>query len=244
MIRRPAAVFGKAIQRNGIGTEQRFAIHDLHAGRLSQALHIVHYAMALDLHALVGTERRKNADPVTALPDLAMIFQGIRRVIRGAKQPDTGTGNQIPCPHIRLRQARGSKLPDRIAVFRAQNQIAVKILPQFHVTPVVERVPRQKRHHPAVRTEFFVIRPLPGDIFLIHTAIAHGAPFVVVPIQPDLGDIGIALVLRNLTRGKVTVIIDDRQALGTVVVQPLRRFRIQQKIAVHKSVHDFILLLM
>ena len=78
--------------------------------------------------------------------------------------------------------------------------------------------------------KFFVIGLASGAIVFRDAIGAHGPPFVVVAVQPGLGQVVKAFVFGNLLRWQVVVVINDGHFMGILVVEQPRRLTLQQKI--------------
>ena len=106
--------------------------------------------------------------------------------------------------------------------------------------PVIERIADQRGHNRRVSTEFLIIRRVPGDIFFVDPGAADGSPFVVVAAQPQLGQIRVLFVLRDVLRRYMAVVVDDRELFGIGVIEDLCRLRVQKKVLSHKGLHRFV----
>src|SRR5262249_25594127 len=83
--------------------------------------------------------------------------------------------------------------------------------------------------------ELLPIARLARDVTLVDAARAHGAPLVMVALQPDLGDGREPVILRDLIGRQMTVVIDDGQLAREVVVKIARSRRLEQKILVNEG---------
>ncbi len=61
---------------------------------------------------------------------------------------------------------------------------------------------------------------IPGYKVFIHPVGAHSPPLVVIPSQPDLGNVREVRVLGYLPGDEVAVVIKDGHVRGVLVVQP------------------------
>src|SRR5688500_6587969 len=66
---------------------------------------------------------------------------------------------------------------------------------QLQVGPVPERIAQRVRHRAGPRFELLPSARLAGDEPLGHAVGPHGAPLVVVAVEPELADAGEAMVL-------------------------------------------------
>src|SRR5579863_5387114 len=69
------------------------------------------------------------------------------------------------------------------------------------------------------RQEFLFVRGVAGAKALVDPVGTHGAPFVVVSLQPDLEEILKASIRSHVLRREVTVIVENRLGFGVFVVK-------------------------
>ena len=103
--------------------------------------------------------------------------------------------------------------------------------------PMIKGVADEGGHNGRVRAEFLVIGRVSGDVFLVDAGAADGSPFVMVTAEPQLCQIRVLLVLRDVLRRHMAVVIDDRQDLGIGVVENLCRLCCQKKVFTHECFH-------
>ena len=72
--------------------------------------------------------------------------------------------------------------------------------------------------------ELFIIGGAASNVFFIDPVGAHGPPFVMIAVEPDLGQILKIPVAGNLRYRQVAVIVNDRLIFGVFVVKYFRRF--------------------
>src|SRR5690606_4380716 len=106
---------------------------------------------------------------------------------------------------------------------------------QLEVRPVVERVAERCRNGRRPGFELLPRARVAGAAALGDAGGPHRAPLVVVTVQPELGDAGELVILRELGGGQVAVIVDDRQLPGDVVVEPPGGLAVQQKVLVEEA---------
>ena len=100
--------------------------------------------------------------------------------------------------------------------------------------PMIKRVAERVRDCAGPGEEFFLGIGIAGDDGFRFAIGAHGPPFVVIALQPHLAEICKTPIVGHLGRWQVIVVIEDRLALGVLVVQPLRGIVAQQKVVVNK----------
>src|SRR5690606_30794606 len=98
------------------------------------------------------------------------------------------------------------------------------------VTPVIDWVADTQRQYFGEGEEFFVGRSISGDIALMDPMSTHGPPLIVIPLQPDLVQMGKLTIVGDILRGQMTVVIEDRLISGKPVIQLACCFTVQQKI--------------
>jgi hypothetical protein len=64
---------------------------------------------------------------------------------------------------------------------------------------------------------------------------SHGSPFIVVPFEPDLEQIGEPPVFGNIFGWKMAMVIEDRLRLSVVVIESSRDVVGEQKIVVEEG---------
>ena len=52
----------------------------------------------------------------------------------------------------------------------------------------------------------------------------------MVAVEPDLCQVGEAVILGHLLRGQVAVVVDDGQVAGVIVVEPAGRLALEEEI--------------
>ncbi|OAV74057.1 hypothetical protein Barb7_02500 [Bacteroidales bacterium Barb7] len=64
----------------------------------------------------------------------------------------------------------------------------------------------------------------------------------MVTRQPQLRDGAEAGIIRHHLRVQVAMIVNDRHRCRVVMIQVLRRFRLQQEVGIHKCFHYIVFL--
>src|SRR5215213_396049 len=85
--------------------------------------------------------------------------------------------------------------------------------------PVIEGVAQSLRDRFRPSLEFFARRGVTRTKTFGHSVGPHRAPLVVIPAQPELGQIGKLVIARDLLRREMAVIVEDRLRLGVAVIQ-------------------------
>ena len=116
------------------------------------------------------------------------------------------------------------------SVAAARSQISRRVRPkqpiadpqrplQFEVRPVIERIAERFGNGPGPLLELLPVRGVASDVALGDAGGTHRAPLVVIAVEPDLRKVLEATVRGDLLRGKVGMIVDDRQVAGVLVIQ-------------------------
>ncbi|MNI35120.1 hypothetical protein D3C73_891310 [compost metagenome] len=116
---------------------------------------------------------------------------------------------------------------------RTQLLLNAEVTLQFQCGPMVERIADGKRQHLAPLGELVFVRSLTSNIMLINAEGSQRTPFVMITAQPQLSDAAKPLVLGYGPGIKMTVIVNDRQRLGMLMIQDAGFLRLQQKILVN-----------
>ncbi len=86
---------------------------------------------------------------------------------------------------------------------------------------MIQRVAQRFRNSLRPLLKLFPIGRVARDEALVHTARSHGAPFVMVAVQPDLREIIEAPILCDVFRREMTVIVNDRKRCRIAMIQLL-----------------------
>ena len=103
--------------------------------------------------------------------------------------------------------------------------------------PVPKRIPQEPRHRAGKGEELFVRLRTARDVGFRDSIRSHCPPLVVIPSQPNLGQVRPLLVLRNLFRRKVAVIIVNR-LFRCGVVKPASRFCRKEKVVLSNRIFN------
>ena len=187
----------------------------------------------VDAECLVGPEGRVNLRPDAELGDLRVVGERIGRVVGRADDGDLVGREDVVHPHA--GQLGIGLLPDGVRRLRADDLVDAEVALQLEVRPVVERVAEGVGHGGAPGVELLARRGIPGADALRHAVGAHGAPLVVVSTQPDLGQVGELVVVRDQCLREVAVVVVDRLGLGEVVIQVARGVGLEQEVVVDEE---------
>ena len=93
---------------------------------------------------------------------------------------------------------------------------------QLQVGPVVEGIAQGLRHGARPGQEFLFGGHGAGAILFADAVGPHGAPLVVVALQPDLEKVLKTAVFGHFAGRQMAMVVQNRLPLGVFVVQPLR----------------------
>ena len=159
----------------------------------------------------------------------------IFRVICRAQHPDIHLLQQRDCVKTFRFHLPAAYFPDPLRALRIQEFRDIKVTLQFKMTPVEKRTACKLRQNSCPDKEFLPCRGIAGDVLLIDSVCPHGAPFVMVCLEPELGEVAEAAVLRDIFRRKMVVVVIDRLDLRVFVIQGPGRFVLQQKVFIHEA---------
>src|SRR5208282_3372377 len=94
-----------------------------------------------------------------------------------------------------------------------------KIALQFEMGPVVERIAEAVRDRGGPSEEFIIGRSIAGTKGFGDTVGAHGAPFVVIALEPNLEEVAKPPIGGDVRRGEMRVEIKDGLTGGKSVVE-------------------------
>ncbi len=75
------------------------------------------------------------------------------------------------------------------------------------------------RNSPGPCEKFVIRQGVAGAEFFSDTVAAHRAPFVMIPFQPDFEQVFKLAVVRDVRRGNMAVIIENRFVLGVFMLK-------------------------
>src|SRR5262245_56593265 len=101
--------------------------------------------------------------------------------------------------------------------------------------PVIEGIAECMRNRGSPCLELREGVSITGAEPLRNTVRAHGAPFVVVPLEPDLKKVFKLPVLGDIARRKVAVVVENGLFFGELMIEPPRNAALQQKLLVNET---------
>ena len=233
VIGQPAALRVEIIMPFFQRADERAETADVHIRRRGQLLHpLVESGGRIHSQRLVGAECGKHPRRMALVGERTVIFQVVRRVVRGADDLDFEFFEQALGREIRGGELRVGFLPNFRGGLLAQQIRDAEIPFQFEVRPMIQRVAECVRNRFGPGFEFLLRRGVAGDEFFGDAVGAHRPPFVMVAFQPDFKEVFELAVFGNVFRRQMAVIIKNRLVCGVFMVKPARAFGAQQKIFV------------
>ena len=165
------------------------------------------------------------------------MFQTVNGVVRGADHPHIGTFHQLTGQKIGLCQLRIAFFPDGRGRFGAKAVINAEIAGKLQLRPIEKRTAQQVVHCLRIFQELVIVGSIAGAIPLRHPVGTHLPPLVVVTAQPELRHVVPTAVFRNLLRGEMAMVVDNRHLLRIFVVQAAGRLRHKQVVFMDKRLH-------
>ena len=101
-------------------------------------------------------------------------------------------------------------IPDFFRTALVEQFVDSEVPFQFKVSPVIERIAQRVRNRPSPGKEFLVRLCIARAVAFRHAVGAHGAPLVVVALEPNLRKIAEAMIVGDLLRGEMAVIVENR----------------------------------
>ena len=231
----PAAVGMEEVHPVLQRPQQAVPAVDLHAGRLAQPLQVGGKLRLLQVHRLIGPEGGQHAGLQGGIGShFGVPLQAVRRVVGGTQQRHVGLLQNIPDGDP-IADDLAAVVPDLFGVGAGQMAVIMEVAAQLQVAPVIKRVARGPLQSVGPGLELLKGIGVAGHQTFLRPVGPHQPPFVVVPLQPKLGEIVKDPVLGDLPGTDVTMVIQDGHLLRHCVVQCPGRFGGQQKIFVQKG---------
>ena len=193
----------------------------------------------VDGKRLVRPPRREDAgDGIGARRQALVGIERIHGIVSRANDRHTECAQQAHRRESVFVQTFVGPIEDRPRRRRRQPCPNAKRTPEFHVRPVVERVPQRVRHRPRPRLELLPVGGVAGAETLRHAIRPHRPPLVVIAVQPDLRDRSEPMIGRHLVGRQMTVVIDDRHVRGVSVVEIRRDVTFEKEVGIEEWFHD------
>ena len=188
----------------------------------------------IDEECLVRPECRKHAKSEILRVHQEVVLKRSSRIIAGTDHLHAEPLEDIPRRQIVRLKPLVRALPNRLCGLLVEQFVDVEVALKFQVSPMVEWVAQSVRNRARPIKEFFLGRSWSSTEILRNAVCPHGTPFVMITLQPDLGEIAEAAITSDISCGKMGVIIDDGLRLRVLVVEPLGRRGMEQEIVVNE----------
>ena len=189
----------------------------------------------VDVERLVGTEGREDLGGQRRRGHGLVRGEIVGRIVGGADGPHFELGEDaVGAELIGLEQLAGA-VPDALRAGFVQQLVDAEVALQLQVRPVVERIAQSVGNGARPGAELLLGRDVAGAIGLVDAVGAHGAPFIVIALQPDFEEVPEAAVRGHVLRRQVAMVIQNGLVLGVLVVQAARGLRGEQEIFVDEG---------
>lgn len=212
---------------------------DLDARRLAEVVeHVIAPLRIGDVERRIGMEYRQHLHGESLFPDLAVPLEVVFRMVSREDRLDIALLQERAHCHRAICELLRADRPDIVCRLSAEHVVAVKDALEHEMDPRVERIARRPCERLREVLEALARRCLAArDEALLDAIGAHEPPRDGI-VDEHLRQIVVDAVLRNVPHGDVRVVVEDRQLLGIFVIQVFRKFRVQEKIFIHKTFHD------
>jgi hypothetical protein len=102
---------------------------------------------------------------------------------------------------------------------------------------MVKRIAQGVRQGRDPRIEFLAGCGVPSTEAFIDAVGTHGAPFIMIPAEPDFSEISELMVLQDLLLGEMAVVVVDRFVLRVRVIKFAGRVGLEKEIVVDEGAH-------
>ena len=223
MVGKPAAGLVEEIVPLPQGLEEAGeSVADIDAAHLGQMVDVVIEALRrVDRQGPVGPEGRQHADLERRVGcDRRVVFQRIERIVGRADQHDFHLPHDAATRHVVSGEHCVAMLPNPPRRLGIEQAVADPQRPfEFQVGPVIERIAECLGHHLGPLFEFLPVRSVTCAIAFRDAGRAHRPPLVMIAAEPNLREVGEAVVLGDLPRRQMAMVVDDGQIAGKAVVQ-------------------------
>ena len=181
---------------------------------------------------LVRTERREHRRRQRGPLQRAVRREVVGRVVRGAEGGDAEFFQDAVRREPGRAQALVGMFPDAGGGGLVEGFVDAEVALQFQVGPVVERIAQREGHGGRPSTEFLLGIGVARDEAFVDAVGPHGAPFVVVALQPDFVQVAELPVARDVAGREVAMVVEDRLRRGEGMVETARGGGVKQEIVV------------
>ena len=205
------------------------------AGGLRQMLDPGQKFGVADGERFVGTEGRQDLRGQVRFRNRLMMAEIIGGVVGGADDFNVEfLKNSLRCQAL---ESSVGVLPDGRRGFLVEQVSDAEVALQFEMRPVVKRIAQCVGYGACPGEKFFVGRGVASDVLFRNAVRSHGAPFIVVALQPDFEKVGELPIFRNVSGRKMTVVVEDGLRGGELVIKTPCGVVGQKEIFAEKAVH-------
>jgi hypothetical protein len=186
----------------------------------------------VDVESLIGTERRKDKRVQARRANCPMTGEIVGRIVGGTQVGHMKTVQDAVRAQFRRGEQRVGPLPNTRGSLRVKQLVDAEVALQFQVRPVIQRIAQRVRHGTGPRQELLVRSSIAGAITLADRIGPHGAPFVVIALQPDFGKVVELPVSGDVLGREMAMIVENRLTFGEGAIETFGGPVVQQKIFV------------
>ena len=186
----------------------------------------------MDVERLIGAKGGEHLGGETGSGQRLVAGQVVGGIVGGAEGGDVELAEDALGAQFVGGQQFVGAVPDALRARFVEQFVDAEVALQLQVRPVIQRVAQGIGHGAGPGQELLVGVHRPGAKPLVHAVGAHGAPLVMVALQPDFEQVGELPVAGQIERRQVAMIIQNGLPLGVLVIEPPRGFVAQQKIVV------------
>ena len=192
--------------------EEIIQVVNLHAPAIRQVVNVGIPRGLLDVHCGIRPKSRANPSGQTAGSQRDVVFERVRRIVRGTHRLDVHRQNQRLRTELRRGELFLRGRPDGLGIFGVNFQVDAQSAFKVQVNPFVGGVAREEFKDVGQRQPLrMVVRRLSSNKFLWHTAFALQFPDVVVGRALGIPDVGEAAVFGQGLDIAVVVGVQDGQ---------------------------------
>jgi len=179
----------------------------------------IEFGGRVNLKCLIGTKCWVDVEPGTIGRDFLVVRKIVARVVGGAKGVHAEFFEDLASGEFRGVEEGVCQVPNvfRGAIVERLGDAEVAL--QFEMSPMVERVAEGGRNGASPGEKLFGRRGVAGAIALVNSVGPHGAPFVMIALQPDFEQIIEAAIRGDVRGGKMGMVVEDGLALGIDMVE-------------------------
>ncbi len=118
-------------------------------------------------------------------------------------------------------------IPNVLGIGGVQQVVNLEVALQLQMGPVIQRIPQRVRNGAGPCQELRVWLGVAGDELLRYAVGPHGAPLVVIALQPNLKQVLELSIGRDVLRRQMAVVVENRLVFSEAVIKAARRLIVQ-----------------